>query len=48
MDLFEENIRTWTMDYVNLNNNIYVIVYEACDELIEIEKENENFKMRIK
>ena len=34
------------MDYVNLNNNIYVIIREYHDEVIEIEKEI--FEMKIK
>ena len=36
---FEDNIKTWTIDYVNLNNNISTIVCEAREEIIEIEKE---------
>jgi hypothetical protein len=29
LDVFVENIRTWIVDYVNLNNNISNIVIEA-------------------
>lgn len=35
---FEENIQTWSKDYVNLNKNIYVIVSKAHDDLIYVEK----------
>ena len=28
----------WAIDYVNLNNNIYVTICEAHDDLIEVEK----------
>ena len=42
----KDNIRTWTMDYINLNKNIFVIVCEAYDELIEIEKEFFEMKIR--
>ena len=45
-DFSENNMRTWTMDYVNLNNNIFVTVGESHDDLIEVEKEF--FKLRIK
>lgn len=34
----KNNIRAWTMDYINLNNNIFVILSEARDEVIEIKK----------
>ena len=34
------------MDYVNLNNNISLIICEAWEEVIEIEKET--FEMKIK
>ena len=40
------NIRTWTVDYVNLNNNIFVTICESYDDLIEIEKYF--FEMKIK
>lgn len=43
---FDENIRAWTFDYVDLNNNVSNIVIEARDEIIEIEKEM--FAMKIK
>ena len=38
IDFSEDNIIPWSMDYVNLNNNIFVIIYEARDEVIEIQK----------
>lgn len=38
MNFSKYNIRTWIIDYVNLNNNIYVIISESQDEVIEIEK----------
>ena len=34
----EDNIQTWNMDYINLNNNISIIFYESHDDLIENEK----------
>ena len=37
---------TWTMDFVNLNNNISIKTCEAWDDLIEVEKEI--FEMKIK
>ena len=46
LDFYEDNIQTWTVDYVNLNNNISIIVCESHDDLIEIEKEI--FEMKIK
>lgn len=42
----EENIKTWTVSYVNLNNNILNNVIEAREELIDIEREL--FEMKIK
>lgn len=45
-DFSKGNIRMWTMDYANLNNNIYVFICEVHDELIEIEKQI--FEMKIK
>ena len=38
LDFFDDNVWMWTIDYVNLKNNISVIICEAHDELIEIEK----------
>ena len=29
----------WTIDYVNLNNNIFINIFEAHDNLIQVEKE---------
>ena len=37
-DFSKDSIWTWSVDYVNLNNNIFVIICEAHDEVIEIEK----------
>lgn len=45
-DFSEDNIRMRTIDYVNLNNNITIIICESCYELIEIK--NEIFEMKIK
>ena len=45
-DFFEDNMRTWIVDYVNLNNTIFFIVGEAHAYLIEVEKEI--FEMKIK
>ena len=42
---FEENIRTWVVNYVNLNNNIVNIVLKEKEEIIEIDKEM--FEMNI-
>lgn len=33
LDFSEDSIQTWVVDYINLNNNIYVIVCEAHDEV---------------
>ena len=38
MSFSEDDIRAWTVDYINLNNNIWVIISESHDEVIEIEK----------
>lgn len=38
LDFFKDNIRTWTMHKVTLNNNISVTMGEAHDDLIEVEK----------
>ena len=38
LDFSEENMCMWTMDYVNLNNNIYINIYEAREDLIQVEK----------
>ena len=42
----KENIRTWTFNYVNLNNNILNIVIEAREEIIEIEKQMLDMKIK--
>ena len=42
----KESIKTWKVDYVNLNNNILIKVNEALEEILEIEKEI--FEMKIK
>ena len=44
-DFSKYSMQTWTMDYVNLNN-IYVTIGESHDDLIEVEKEI--FEMKIK
>ena len=44
-DFFEENMSTWTIDYVNLNKNISITIAEACDSLIQVERET--FEMKI-
>ena len=41
----KDNIWASTVVYVNLNKNIYVILYESHDELIEIEKEILKWKL---
>lgn len=45
-DLYRNNMHTWIVDYINLNHNVYVSVFEACGDLFEIEKEE--FEMKIK
>lgn len=35
----KDNMCMWTIDYVNLKNNVYVNIYEGCDNLIQVEKE---------
>ena len=45
-NFFDENIRTWTVDYVNLYSIILNIVIKAREEIIEIEKKM--FEMKIK
>lgn len=37
-DFYKESIKTQMVDYVNLNNNISIIVDEAREEFLEIEK----------
>ena len=46
VDLSKDDMHTWTIHYVNLNHNIYVSLYEAHDELLDIEREV--FQMKIK
>jgi hypothetical protein len=36
----------WTVDYTNLNNNFFVNIFEARDDLNQLEKEI--FEMNIK
>ena len=38
IDFSEDKIRASTMDYNNLNNNIFVTICEAWEEFIAIEK----------
>ena len=35
----QDKMRTWTIDYANLNNNISISIDEDYENLIEIEKE---------
>lgn len=37
IDFSEDNIQSWIINYVNLNNNIYVLISESHDEVIKIE-----------
>lgn len=39
-------IQKWIMDYINLNNNIFVIDCESRDELIELEKKFMKWKLK--
>lgn len=34
---FKDNMQTWVMDYVSLNNNISINVNESHDDLIQFE-----------
>ena len=36
----------WTIDYVNLNNNISIIIVEAHENLIQVEREIFEMKIR--
>ena len=45
-DFSRDNMRTWTIDYLNLNHNISVSILEAHDDLLEIERDV--FQMKIK
>jgi hypothetical protein len=42
----KDNMHTWTIDYVNLTNNIYINIVESCESLIQVERDN--FEMKIK
>ena len=42
----KDNIHIWIVDYVNLNNNVYVNISEVHDNLNQVEKEI--FEMKIK
>lgn len=42
----EDIMHTWTVDYVNLDKNIYVNIYEAHENLIKMEREI--FEIKIK
>ena len=46
VDLSRDDMRTWTVDYVNFNHNIFVILSKACDKVLDIEREV--FQMKIK
>ena len=43
---FDERIKAWTVDYVNLNNSISIIINESQEEVIKIKKIM--FKINIK
>ena len=43
---FEDIMHMWTIYYVNLNNNISISIFEAHGNLIEVEREI--FEMKIK
>ena len=45
-DFSKDNIKSLTIDYVNLDNNILIIVGEAWEEIIEMGKKI--FEMNIK
>ena len=45
-DLFKDNILSWTVDYVKLNNDMSICISESCESLIQVEREI--FKMKIK
>jgi hypothetical protein len=45
-DFSEENIKTWTISYVNFNNDILIVIYQGKEELADIEKEP--FDMKVK
>ena len=32
-------MRTWTVDYINLNNNVSINISEDCDNLIQVDRE---------
>ena len=36
-NFFEDNIKAWSIDYVNFNSNISIIVNEAWEDILEIE-----------
>ena len=44
--LSEHIMCMWTIDYINLNNNVYISIDEACENLIQLEREI--FEMKIK
>ena len=45
-DFSRNNMRTWIVDYLNLNHNVFVIFFEVPEDLLEIEKDE--FQMKIK
>ena len=46
LDFSKDNMHTWTIDYVNLNNNIFISIVEAPENLSQVEREI--LKMNIK
>lgn len=45
-DFYGDNMHMWTIDYVNLNHNVYVSISKARVELLEIEKEAFEIKLK--
>lgn len=45
-DLYGDNMHTWTIYYVKLNHNVYVLIFKAHDNLFEIEKETSDMKIK--
>ena len=36
LDFSEENIKTWTVSYVNFNNDILVFISQGREELVDV------------
>lgn len=45
-DLSRDNMYTWILYYVNLNHNVSISISEARDDLLEIEKEASEMKIK--